>query len=187
MEENYLTFVFATYSSERFDDSKKECTMQTVVESSVADQMHVVELILQDQEFFPKLMDLFRICEDLENVEGLQMIFKLVKGICQCFHFSLHILLNSPQIFDKIFGEEFIMDVIGSLELYGMLFPSKSIWNVSKHLDLRSSRMLASGLYVGHGMLLPFGGEGIRVGIFGLPIRKPGTSKYPPLVLKFVL
>ncbi|XP_058076120.1 uncharacterized protein LOC131224775 isoform X5 [Magnolia sinica] len=81
--------------------------LKTVVESGVADQMHVVELILQDQEFFPKLMDLFRICEDLENQDGLHMIFKLVKGI---------ILLNSLQIFDKIFGDEFIMDVIGSLE-----------------------------------------------------------------------
>ncbi|XP_077217272.1 uncharacterized protein LOC143851645 [Tasmannia lanceolata] len=81
--------------------------LKTVVESGVADQMRVVELILQDQDFFPKLMDLFRICEDLENIESLHMIFKLVKGI---------ILINSPQIFDKLFGDEFILDVIGSLE-----------------------------------------------------------------------
>ncbi|XP_077219478.1 uncharacterized protein LOC143853553 [Tasmannia lanceolata] len=81
--------------------------MKTVVESGVADQMRVVELILQDQEFFPKLTDLFRICEDIENIDGLHMIFKLVKGI---------ILLNSAQIFDKLFGDQFIMDIIGSLE-----------------------------------------------------------------------
>ncbi|KHG30462.1 Serine/threonine-protein phosphatase 4 regulatory subunit 3 [Gossypium arboreum] len=40
-------------------------------------------------------------------MDGLHMIFKIVKGI---------ILLNSAQIFEKIFGEELIMDIIGSLE-----------------------------------------------------------------------
>ncbi|XP_068662034.1 uncharacterized protein [Aristolochia californica] len=81
--------------------------LKTVVESGVQDQMRAVDLILHDQDFFTKLMELFRICEDLENIDGLHMIFKIVKGI---------ILLNSPQIFDKIFGEEFIMDVVACLE-----------------------------------------------------------------------
>lgn len=81
--------------------------LKTIVESTVADQMRVVDLILQDHDFLPKLMDLFRMCEDLENIDGLHKIFKLVKGI---------ILLNSPQIFEKLFGDEIIMDVIGALE-----------------------------------------------------------------------
>ncbi|KAH7573490.1 hypothetical protein JRO89_XS03G0158100 [Xanthoceras sorbifolium] len=92
--------------------------LKTVTESGIADQMRLTELILSDtplltflllmqQEFFRKLMDLFRICEDLENIDSLHMIFKIVKGI---------ILLNSPQIFEKIFGDELIMDIIGSLE-----------------------------------------------------------------------
>ncbi|KAL2530625.1 hypothetical protein Fot_23226 [Forsythia ovata] len=81
--------------------------LKTVVESGIADQLRVNELILHDQEFFRKLVDLFRICEDLENIDGLHMIFKLVRGI---------ILLNSPQIFEKIFGDELIMDIIGCLE-----------------------------------------------------------------------
>ncbi|XP_026665626.2 serine/threonine-protein phosphatase 4 regulatory subunit 3B-like isoform X2 [Phoenix dactylifera] len=79
----------------------------TVLECGMTDQMRVAELILQDQEFFPKLMDLFRMCEDLENMDGLHMIFRLVKGI---------ILLNNTQIFDRIFGDELIFDIIGSLE-----------------------------------------------------------------------
>ncbi|KAF2312750.1 hypothetical protein GH714_039838 [Hevea brasiliensis] len=81
--------------------------LKTVSECGITDQMRLTELILNDQGFFHKLMDLFRICEDLENIDGLHMIFKIVRGI---------ILLNSPQIFDKIFGDELIMDVIGSLE-----------------------------------------------------------------------
>ncbi|CAL1397379.1 unnamed protein product [Linum trigynum] len=81
--------------------------LKTVSESGIADQMRLQELILNEPEFFRKLMDLFRICEDLENTDGLHMIFKIVKGI---------ILLNSPQIFEKIFGDEFIMEIIGALE-----------------------------------------------------------------------
>ncbi|XP_026435279.1 serine/threonine-protein phosphatase 4 regulatory subunit 3-like [Papaver somniferum] len=81
--------------------------LKTVLDNSITDQMRVTELLLHDQSFFPKLIDLFKICEDLENLDGLHMIFKLVKGI---------ILLNSPHIFDKIFGDEFIMDIIGCLE-----------------------------------------------------------------------
>ncbi|ONM31966.1 binding [Zea mays] len=62
---------------------------------------------LCQNDFFPKIVDIFRMCEDLENIDDLHMIFKLVKGI---------ILLNSPSIFDKIFSDEFILDIIGALE-----------------------------------------------------------------------
>ncbi|KAK1291208.1 hypothetical protein QJS10_CPB17g01109 [Acorus calamus] len=51
------------------------------VEGGVVDQIRVTELILKDQYFFPKLIDLFRISEDLENLDALHMLFKLVKGI----------------------------------------------------------------------------------------------------------
>lgn len=81
--------------------------LKTVVESGIADQMQLTELILNSQDFFRKLMDLFKICEDLENVDGLHMIFKIVKGT---------ILLNSPQIFEKIFADDLMLDIIGSLE-----------------------------------------------------------------------
>ncbi|GAB4850809.1 hypothetical protein Ancab_030109 [Ancistrocladus abbreviatus] len=81
--------------------------LKIVTDSGITDQMRVTELILHDPEFFQKLMDLFRICEDLENIDSLNMIYKIVKGI---------ISLNSQQIFEKIFGDELIMDIIGCLE-----------------------------------------------------------------------
>ncbi|KAG2588512.1 hypothetical protein PVAP13_5NG342000 [Panicum virgatum] len=81
--------------------------LKTVLEGGISDQIRVAELITQDRDFFPKLVDMFRMCEDLENLDDLHMIFKLVKGI---------ILLNSPSIFDKIFSDEFILDIIGALE-----------------------------------------------------------------------
>ncbi|XP_038723073.1 serine/threonine-protein phosphatase 4 regulatory subunit 3-like isoform X2 [Tripterygium wilfordii] len=81
--------------------------LKMVTENGIADQMRVTELLANDQDFFRLLMDLFRICEDLENIDGLQMIFKIIKGI---------ILLNSSQIFEKMFEDEFILDIIGALE-----------------------------------------------------------------------
>ncbi|XP_038991557.1 serine/threonine-protein phosphatase 4 regulatory subunit 3B-like isoform X2 [Hibiscus syriacus] len=81
--------------------------LKTVTESGISDQMRLTELILNDLDFFQKLMELFRICEDLENMDDLHMIFKIVKGI---------ILLNNAQIFEKMFGDELLMDIIGSLE-----------------------------------------------------------------------
>ncbi|XP_038907194.1 serine/threonine-protein phosphatase 4 regulatory subunit 3 isoform X3 [Benincasa hispida] len=81
--------------------------LKIVVESGITDQMRLVELIVANQDFFKKLMDIFHICEDLENLDGLHMIYKIVRGI---------IMLNSSQIYEKIFGDELIMDIIGSLE-----------------------------------------------------------------------
>uniref|UniRef100_A0A1J3GYB5 Serine/threonine-protein phosphatase 4 regulatory subunit 3 n=1 Tax=Noccaea caerulescens TaxID=107243 RepID=A0A1J3GYB5_NOCCA len=81
--------------------------LKIVSESGITDQMRLTELILKDHDFFRNLMGVFKICEDLENVDGLHMIFNIVKGI---------ILLNSSQILEKIFGDELIMEIIGCLE-----------------------------------------------------------------------
>ncbi|OEL27000.1 hypothetical protein BAE44_0011982 [Dichanthelium oligosanthes] len=62
--------------------------------------------ILKD-EFFPKLVNLFRMCEGSRNMDGLHMIFRLVKGI---------ILLNNFGMFHNIFSDDFILDIIGALE-----------------------------------------------------------------------
>ncbi|KAF3779741.1 Serine/threonine-protein phosphatase 4 regulatory subunit 3 [Nymphaea thermarum] len=55
--------------------------LKIIVEGCAADQIHVTELILQDKDFLWKLVDLFRMCEDLDNIEELHLIFKLIKGI----------------------------------------------------------------------------------------------------------
>ncbi|XP_022930437.1 serine/threonine-protein phosphatase 4 regulatory subunit 3-like isoform X4 [Cucurbita moschata] len=81
--------------------------LKVVTESGITDQMRLMELIVANQDFFKKLMDIFHICEDLENLDGLHMIYKIIRGI---------IMLNRSQIFEKIFGDELIMDIIGSLE-----------------------------------------------------------------------
>ncbi|KAH0849880.1 hypothetical protein HID58_096014 [Brassica napus] len=55
--------------------------LKIVTENGMSDQMRLTELILKDHDFFRNLMDVFKICEDLENVDGLHMIFNIVKGI----------------------------------------------------------------------------------------------------------
>lgn len=52
-------------------------------------------LISTQQEFFRKLMGLFRICEDLENVDGLHMIYKIVRGISK-YSFMVFYPQNVP-------------------------------------------------------------------------------------------
>ncbi|XP_057829704.2 uncharacterized protein LOC131040764 isoform X3 [Cryptomeria japonica] len=89
------------------DSSTLPLILKTVTEGCIMDHIRVSELIVQDHAFLPKLLELFKIYEDLENTDGLHLIFKIVKGI---------IMLNSSQIFEKIFSDEYIMDIVGALE-----------------------------------------------------------------------
>ncbi|XP_078161602.1 binding protein [Carex rostrata] len=89
------------------DLSSLPLLLKTILECNITDQMRVAELIAQDSEFFPKLVDIFRMSEDLDNIDGLHMMYRLVRGI---------ILLNNPTIFDRMFSDDFIMDIIGALE-----------------------------------------------------------------------
>ncbi|KAJ1261800.1 hypothetical protein BS78_09G058600 [Paspalum vaginatum] len=81
--------------------------LKTVLKWGAKDQLRVAELISQDHEFFPKLVELFKMCEGSRKMDDLHMIFRLTKEI---------ILLNNVEIFDKIFSDEFILDIIGALE-----------------------------------------------------------------------
>eukprot|EP00249_Psilotum_nudum_P024110 c29096_g2_i3 orf=615-3137(+) len=75
--------------------------------SFLDDRDRVASVIFRDPNFLRKLVDLFRVCEDLENIDGLHMLHKIVKGI---------ISLNDGRIFDIIFSDNYIMDIVGALE-----------------------------------------------------------------------
>lgn len=64
-------------------------------------------LALENEGYIRKLLELFRVCEDLENREGLHHLYDIVKGI---------FLLNRTALFEVMFSDECIMDVIGCLE-----------------------------------------------------------------------
>lgn len=64
-------------------------------------------LALENEGYIKKLLELFHVCEDLENVEGLHHLYEIVKGI---------FLLNRTALFEVMFSEDCIMDIIGCLE-----------------------------------------------------------------------
>lgn len=57
--------------------------------------------------YIRKLLNLFHICEDLENLEGLHHLFEVFKNI---------FLLNKNALFEVMFAEDTIFDVVGCLE-----------------------------------------------------------------------
>ncbi|KAJ8274786.1 hypothetical protein COCON_G00094110 [Conger conger] len=64
-------------------------------------------LAVENEGYIKKLLELFHVCEDLENREGLHHLYEIIKGI---------FLLNRTTLFEVMFSEECIMDVIGCLE-----------------------------------------------------------------------
>lgn len=64
-------------------------------------------LALENEGYIKKLLEIFHVCEDLENTEGLHHLYEIIKGI---------FLLNRTALFEVMFSEECIMDVIGCLE-----------------------------------------------------------------------
>ncbi|KAL0587884.1 Protein PPP4R3C [Plecturocebus cupreus] len=64
-------------------------------------------LMLKNEAYIPKLLQLFHTCENLENIEGLHCLYEIIKGI---------LLLNEVCLLDIMFSDECIMDVVGCLE-----------------------------------------------------------------------
>ncbi|CAF4757292.1 unnamed protein product, partial [Rotaria sp. Silwood1] len=62
---------------------------------------------IESGNYIRKLIDLFHICEDLENIESLHQIYEIIRSI---------FYLNKSSLFEILFSEEFIMDIIGCLE-----------------------------------------------------------------------
>lgn len=62
---------------------------------------------LESEGYIEKLLNLFHVCEDLENVDGLHHLFEIFKNI---------FLLNKNALFEIMFSEDTIFDVVGCLE-----------------------------------------------------------------------
>lgn len=63
--------------------------------------------ILETDSYIKKLIDLFHVCEDLENTEGLNYLFEIFR----CLFY-----LNKSSLLDILLSDDLIMDVIGCLE-----------------------------------------------------------------------
>lgn len=62
---------------------------------------------IEQEGYIKKLIDLFHMCEDLENMEGLHHLYEIFKSI---------FLLNKNSLFEILFQEDTIFDVVGVLE-----------------------------------------------------------------------
>ncbi|CAJ0946367.1 unnamed protein product, partial [Mesorhabditis belari] len=62
---------------------------------------------IENENFISKLCDVFRMCEDLDNTEGLRTLFNIVRHL---FH------LNRNNIIDQLFAEEHEKEILGMLE-----------------------------------------------------------------------
>lgn len=78
-----------------------------ILTDAFLDRDQIASLIVKDTNFLPKLVDLFSMCEDVENIDGLHMLFKIAKAI---------ISLNDGHTFDTIFSDKFIIHIVGMLE-----------------------------------------------------------------------
>ena len=59
------------------------------------------------KDLFIYLTELFHICEDLENTDGLHTLFEI---------FKLLFLLEKQSLFEMMFHQDNILDVVGILE-----------------------------------------------------------------------
>lgn len=64
-------------------------------------------MALDSEQYIRKLLNLFHMCEDLENLEGLHHLYEIFKNL---------FLLNKNVLFDIMFAEDTIFDVVGCLE-----------------------------------------------------------------------
>jgi len=62
---------------------------------------------IENDNYIKKLLNIFHMCEDLENTEGLHHLYEIFRNI---------FLLNKNALFEVMFSEETIFDVVGCLE-----------------------------------------------------------------------
>jgi len=62
---------------------------------------------IENDNYIKKLLNIFHMCEDLDNTEGLHHLYEIFRTI---FH------LNKNALFEVMFSEETIFDVVGCLE-----------------------------------------------------------------------
>lgn len=64
-------------------------------------------LVFEVEGYIKKLLDLFYMCEDLENIDGFYNLYEIFKSI---------FLFNKIELFEILFVDDIIFDVVGVLE-----------------------------------------------------------------------
>ena len=74
---------------------------------------------VENEGYIKKLLELFHMCEDLDNMEGLHHLYDIFKNV---------FLLNKNALFELMFAEDTIFDVVGCLEFDPGLPAPKRHW-----------------------------------------------------------
>ena len=64
-------------------------------------------LAIEQEHYIRKLIDVFHMCEDLENLDGLHHMYDIFKTM---------FLLNKPSLLEILFADDLLLDVVGCLE-----------------------------------------------------------------------
>lgn len=64
-------------------------------------------LAIEQDNYIRKLLDLFHICEDLENLEGLHHLYDIFKSL---------FFMNKPSLLEIMLADDLVFDVVGCLE-----------------------------------------------------------------------
>ncbi|KAL4852743.1 Serine/threonine-protein phosphatase 4 regulatory subunit 3 [Chlorella vulgaris] len=80
---------------------------RALTEVSLFQRERLAQQLAQRQGYLTRLLSVFRMCEDLEDEESLATLFTIFKHI---------VLLNDTGLFDLLFDEAHVMDLVGALE-----------------------------------------------------------------------
>jgi hypothetical protein len=80
--------------------------VKVVADCSPFAREKIASLVLK-KGYLRQLLDLFNTCEDLDDRDGLHMMYRLVRGL---------VLLNDASLFDELLQDANVMDVVGALE-----------------------------------------------------------------------
>lgn len=64
-------------------------------------------LAIEQDNYIRKMLDLFHICEDLENLEGLHHLYDIFKSL---------FYMNKQSLLEIMLAEDLVFDVVGCLE-----------------------------------------------------------------------
>ena len=64
-------------------------------------------LAIEQDNYIKKLIDVFHMCEDLENMEALHQLHEILKSV---------FLMNKPSLLEILFSEDMLFEVVGCME-----------------------------------------------------------------------
>ncbi|CAF4043870.1 unnamed protein product, partial [Rotaria sp. Silwood2] len=104
--ENYLSSTISLPSVE-LSQLHDICNLFSPDKVRDATRRDLLARAVESENYIKKLLDLFHICEDLENIDSLHQLYEIIRSI---------FYLNKSTLFEILCNDEYIMDIVGCLE-----------------------------------------------------------------------